>query len=531
MTLSDVEIITTSPDIVKVRSTKRIKKKRLLVYVTRTSLPSYLLIESLNEIGYSVELLESSLLLASKRETKCDLFWCGCDTDDVIPTKRQNRIPAMKFACRKGPMCQLVNLMQDLFPEEFTFLPRSWPLPSNYSAFCHYVFSGMKSNRNKSSDKVYILKPDEGAQGDGIYLFKSPADITQGTLTKNCVVQEYVNNPLLLDGYKFDLRLYVLISKLNPIEAYICKEGLGRFCTEKYEKPATKNLGKAYMHLTNYSLNKFSKDFVQTDDDCNGSKRTLTAVMNQMLILGHDTDKLWALIENIVMKTLLCIVPLIKVEQLNMDPSINESIDYFHLLGFDILIDDQLKPFLLEVNGFPSMRTDYEAYNEFFEKQTFPSPVDEKVKKIVLKGAMHILFKKTCNEDYSCLLDAQNAEENKMFYIFEECRKLFMVFLKKSPNRKTSLLGTTGFRSFVRNCKILEIVPDVTNADLDLLFINIGQSSELSSSKHLSFMSFYKLLTQLSAKRSPDDDTYIALNSLIKECYLSNVLTHARTIC
>ena len=48
------------------------------------------------------------------------------------------------------------------------------------------------------------------------------------------LVQRYIKTPILIDKKKFDLRLYVLIKGFDPIEAYLCDEGLGRFCTEDY---------------------------------------------------------------------------------------------------------------------------------------------------------------------------------------------------------------------------------------------------------------------------------------------------------
>jgi hypothetical protein len=45
------------------------------------------------------------------------------------------------------------------------------------------------------------------------------------------IVQRYIHNPLLVGGYKFDLRIYVVIMGTNPISAFVCDEGLARFCT------------------------------------------------------------------------------------------------------------------------------------------------------------------------------------------------------------------------------------------------------------------------------------------------------------
>ena len=80
-------------------------------------------------------------------------------------------------------------------------------------------------------------------------------------LGQEFIVQEYIALPLLIDNTKFDLRLYMLITSLRPFNAYICKEGMARFCTVEYELPTNKNLKNEFMHLTNYSLNKKNLDY------------------------------------------------------------------------------------------------------------------------------------------------------------------------------------------------------------------------------------------------------------------------------
>ena len=66
-------------------------------------------------------------------------------------------------------------------------------------------------------------------------------------------IQRYIGNPLLLDGAKCDLRLYVVVTSYNPLRVYIHPEGLVRISTKKY-KPAKKNSNSRtrFMHLTNY---------------------------------------------------------------------------------------------------------------------------------------------------------------------------------------------------------------------------------------------------------------------------------------
>ena len=70
-----------------------------------------------------------------------------------------------------------------------------------------------------------------------------------------------MNNPLLIEGKKFDLRLYVLMSGVEPTLAYTCQEGMVRFCTESYQKVNKDNAQNLFIHLTNSSLNKKSDNF------------------------------------------------------------------------------------------------------------------------------------------------------------------------------------------------------------------------------------------------------------------------------
>jgi hypothetical protein len=69
---------------------------------------------------------------------------------------------------------------------------------------------------------------------------------------------------LLLKNFKFDLRAYVVVMDLDPIQAFLCDEGLARFCTELYEEPSLTNFDSKAMHLTNYSINKETANYVTT---------------------------------------------------------------------------------------------------------------------------------------------------------------------------------------------------------------------------------------------------------------------------
>ena len=57
-----------------------------------------------------------------------------------------------------------------------------------------------------------------------------------------CVVQEYVDKPLLIAGAKSHLRLYVLITSSDPLRVFLYDDCLLHLAGDKYVSPAADNL-------------------------------------------------------------------------------------------------------------------------------------------------------------------------------------------------------------------------------------------------------------------------------------------------
>lgn len=209
---------------------------------------------------------------------------------------------------RKVNLGRTLDILHSLFPQEFEFHPQSWFMPQQFADFCDAV----RRMQDKKQKPVFIVKPDEGSQGDGIYLIQEPREYLFND--RKHIVQTYIANPMLLDGLKFDFRIYVVVASLDPLEVYICKEGLARFCTVPYQYPTNKNIHEAFMHLTNYSLNKKSAGYLHTESDGDGSKRTVSSVLRSLRDRGYDSEKIWCQIEMVVVKTMIAIAPELKVE-------------------------------------------------------------------------------------------------------------------------------------------------------------------------------------------------------------------------
>ena len=77
-------------------------------------------------------------------------------------------------------------------------------------------------------------------RGRGIYIIDN---ITEVNLEEVSIVSKYIQNPLLINGFMFDLRIYVVITSYEPLKIYVYKEGLVRFASEPYTmKDAKTNL-------------------------------------------------------------------------------------------------------------------------------------------------------------------------------------------------------------------------------------------------------------------------------------------------
>lgn len=166
----------------------------------------------------------------------------------------------------------------------------------------HGMQQSPPSSANNGFVPVWIIKPFGKSQGKGIFVINSlegldfMADNDDGSynVLANVVVQEYISRPLLIAGFKFDLRLYVCIPSVSPLTIYIYREGLTRFATEKYN---VEDLGNCFSHLTNASLNKtgpgYEEDKEKVGKGCKWSLSQLRACLKEM---GHSDWYLWQVI-------------------------------------------------------------------------------------------------------------------------------------------------------------------------------------------------------------------------------------------
>ncbi|XP_064196419.1 probable tubulin polyglutamylase TTLL2 [Anguilla rostrata] len=268
----------------------------------------------------------------------------NADYETVMPWQRLNHHPKTVGITRKDCLARNLKRMKGTFSSAlYDFSPTAFILPNDYTRFLAEYSRNRLANRGRPG--YWICKPVDLSRGRGIFIFEDIKDLTYDS---SVIVQRYVSDPLLISGYKFDLRIYVCVKSFHPLTVYIHQEGLVRFATEKYDLTSLDNL---YAHLTNTSINKFGQFYTKDKEQVGpGCKWTMSKFRSFLHNQGVDELLLWQRINSIVTLTLLTIAP-----------SIPRSPNCIELLGFDILIDASFKPWLLEVNYSPALSLDCPA--------------------------------------------------------------------------------------------------------------------------------------------------------------------------
>lgn len=149
--------------------------------------------------------------------------------------------------------------------------------------------------------------------------------------TEMHIVQRYLERPLCFHGYKLDLRIYVLLLSAQPLRVYSYRDCLVRFATQKYDLGDLEN---SYSHLTNTSINKNSTSYATVKDGIKGGcKWSLLNFLREYPDHPLGSPLLWVRIRAIINLTLLSIAA-----------EIPDNGGCFELLGYDIIIDETLRP-------------------------------------------------------------------------------------------------------------------------------------------------------------------------------------------
>eukprot|EP01105_Mastigella_eilhardi_P017585 TRINITY_DN4042_c0_g1_i2.p1 TRINITY_DN4042_c0_g1~~TRINITY_DN4042_c0_g1_i2.p1 ORF type:complete len:353 (+),score=104.14 TRINITY_DN4042_c0_g1_i2:106-1059(+) len=247
-------------------------------------------------------------------------------------------------------------------PAKWDFFPATFGMPTEYSLF-------LDEFKRSPPGTVWIMKPISKSQGKGIFLFTKlnqiagwrtdmPRDASQ-TPPEAYVVQRYIASPYLIGGKKFDLRIYALVMSYTPLVVYLYRSGFARFSHHRF---SLDDINNTYIHLTNVAVQK-------TSDSYTGHAKWDLVNVRQFVTAKHGAEAARKVFNDIQAVIVHCLLSVQRV--------MFQDRHCFELYGYDILIDSDLKPWVLEVNASPSM--------------TAENPEDYKLKTTLLQDVLYIV--------------------------------------------------------------------------------------------------------------------------------------------
>ena len=224
---------------------------------------------------------------------------------------------------------------------------------------CLNMFKGVKSNLIK--EIMEIEEENQKSENNFTNINNSETNNTINTNTNNnfkkkliirknaiskmyccsdIIIQKYLDNPLLYKKRKFDIRCFVLLD--SNFNLYYCKEGHLKGSSELYN---VENTNK-FIHITNYSFQKKSSSFAKYEY---GNEISYDSFKQFLEEEGFPPDKFNTVIE--YMKFL------IKISFKSVSQKIYKTSDVlcFELFGYDFIIDNEFKPWILEINNNPGL--------------------------------------------------------------------------------------------------------------------------------------------------------------------------------
>jgi hypothetical protein len=263
---------------------------------------------------------------------------------DILQIAGTSVIPGLGlFFTRKFQLAITLQRAKDLAARRghtglFDIAPTTFVFPHEFDAW--------RAAAIAKPDTIWISKPGAGTRGTDIYLIDNIDTVKP---EQNRVLQEYIARPHLLGGYKYTLRVFVAVTSLDPLRVWIYPDGLTKLATQPYTADHA-SLKNRFIHLTNPDVLR-----ADTSADFAAQRFTHTEYRRRLRSEGIDDVRLFQDINTVIAKSLLAVREVVlyyhELHKFNAE-------GYFMLLGYDILIDEAMRPWLIEVNAGPSLETE-----------------------------------------------------------------------------------------------------------------------------------------------------------------------------
>ena len=293
---------------------------------------------------FFLEALDSELWEAGTEEN-----WDACWSIDMPKRamfkqldgkKTINHIPGNNALTIKSNLAKTLSKAKERvagLPQEarYSFFPDTYSMPEDYFRFQEVAA--------QNPDWLWIQKPKNLSRGRGIEVVQHPEAVP---MDSEWIIQRYLSEPHLWDGYKYVLRCYVLITSAEPLRFYWYHEGFAKKTSEPY---STDDLSNAYCHLTNPDINEHNTD-VEVPVVFHSFKHYREWLKSE----GADDQKLFDELHDLIALTVIAARESFRSQSSKVGNDVDGA---YELIGLDCMVDSDLKPWVLECNLSPSLAT------------------------------------------------------------------------------------------------------------------------------------------------------------------------------
>ncbi|MCP4200935.1 MAG: hypothetical protein GY769_03275 [bacterium] len=267
-----------------------------------------------------------------------DFYWDGVVPSGdffraLAPGQRVNCFPALDAFSVKSDLHDNIVESDRVAGKIFRRIhPHSFSMPDDYKAW--------RAQAKLDPDQLWLLKPKALGGGREIELIREPDTVPRD---HKWMVQEYISRPHLLSGLKYGLRFFPLITALDPLLCYLHTDGVCKMASRPYTlDPAS--LDDRFVHVANASLQHRHQEVARATD--------LHGYRNQLRELSIDDEKLFSEIRAAILRMLLAL----REQALLENRAVRCRLDgCYLLLGVDVLVDEDLRPWIIECNVNPAL--------------------------------------------------------------------------------------------------------------------------------------------------------------------------------
>lgn len=251
------------------------------------------------------------------------------------------------------PGCGFLTNKIDLATTDMKYIPKAFRLPEDENKFRMYA---------ENTDKLFVVKHHQ-------HRHIKVKKIDEINFKNNeTFVQEYIPNPLLVDGHKFDIGVYTIITSIDPLRVYIYYgDILFRYCPQKYYPFDPENLDKYVVgddYLPTWEVPSLAKYYNALGYGMKGAFDTYVRTE-----LKKDPQIIWDQVEDAIRLAILTKQPFLK----NILQRYKYKQNFFEMARFDLIIDADFKVHLIEANMSPNLSSAHFKQNSLLYEQVIYS--------------------------------------------------------------------------------------------------------------------------------------------------------------